>query len=205
MEDGGPMMLRYGIAIAALLPLAFVACGGNSTSNDARPAAGSGGTGGTAGSGGTATSGGSGTTGGTGTGGTISSGGLNTGGTGTGGAGSGGAAGAATGGSGGASSGNGGTAGSAQAGSGPAGQGGVSTAGSAGVAGSELGGEGGGPTVECPAGCEPQPQGLCGMDAITWVCTGSPPWMEFQAAGCTDPGTQVPRYCCPDTYLPECQ
>lgn len=57
----------------------------------------------------------------------------------------------------------------------------------------------------CPTGCTPQMGGLCGSDRITWVCTSSPfPSEEFRNGGCTDAGTQVPRYCCPTTFKPEC-
>jgi hypothetical protein len=195
------MTLRYGLLIATALPLAAFACGGSSTRDDSQPGAGRGGTGGR---GGTSSTGGSSTTGGSG--GTISSGGINTGGTGMAGAGTGGSAGALHAGSGGssASGGNGGVAAAGQAGGGLGGQGGAGTSGNAGTAGSELGGEGGGTSVECPTDCEAQPSGLCGDDEITWVCF-SAPVPDFVAAGCTDAFTQVPRFCCPSTFLPECQ
>jgi hypothetical protein len=67
---------------------------------------------------------------------------------------------------------------------------------------------GGGVCTEptCPAGCEAQPRGLCGEDEVTWVCTTSPiPVEEFMNGGCVDQFTQVPRYCCPSTFKPECQ
>jgi hypothetical protein len=67
---------------------------------------------------------------------------------------------------------------------------------------------GGGVCTEptCPTGCEPQPRGLCGEDEVTWVCTTSPiPVEEFMSGGCVDQFTQVPRYCCPSTFKPECQ
>jgi hypothetical protein len=66
-----------------------------------------------------------------------------------------------------------------------------------------LGGVGGVPG--CPAGCTPQPSGLCGSTLVTWVCTGGFDGNLFRDAGCTDPGTQVPRFCCEPTFKPECQ
>jgi hypothetical protein len=59
----------------------------------------------------------------------------------------------------------------------------------------------------CPSMCEPQPGGLCGDEQITWVCSlpGPLPVQEFLDGGCTDAFTQVPRYCCPPTFKPECQ
>jgi hypothetical protein len=57
----------------------------------------------------------------------------------------------------------------------------------------------------CPAACEPQIEGFCGEEQVTWVCTGTGvPYQEFIDAGCTDPATQVPRLCCPATYKSEC-
>jgi hypothetical protein len=66
---------------------------------------------------------------------------------------------------------------------------------------------GGGECVaNCPADCTPEQGGFCGDDLVTWVCTGSIiPIEEFSAAGCDDAGSQVPRYCCPPTFKPECQ
>lgn len=59
---------------------------------------------------------------------------------------------------------------------------------------------------ECPETCEPQASGVCGSDKATWVCTSSPiPVQDFMNGGCTDAFTQVPRYCCPPTFKPECQ
>ena len=56
----------------------------------------------------------------------------------------------------------------------------------------------------CPSGCEPQANGACGSERVTWVCNGQFTPREFLDAGCTDPGTQVPRFCCPPTFKPEC-
>jgi hypothetical protein len=59
--------------------------------------------------------------------------------------------------------------------------------------------------VSCPEGCEPS-EGTCGTDGITWVClTSGSGWEAFQEGGCHDLGTQVPRFCCPETFKPECR
>jgi hypothetical protein len=55
----------------------------------------------------------------------------------------------------------------------------------------------------CPMGCEPE--GECGKDRTTWVCTGPGDWNVLVDAGCQDLATQVPRYCCPATFMPECR
>jgi hypothetical protein len=66
---------------------------------------------------------------------------------------------------------------------------------------------GGGECVPtCPVDCTPEQGGLCGDDLVTWVCTGSEiPVDVFTRAGCDDPGTQVPRFCCHPTFKAECQ
>jgi hypothetical protein len=58
----------------------------------------------------------------------------------------------------------------------------------------------------CPESCEPQAGGFCGQEQVTWVCSspGTIPVQEFMDGGCTDPFTQVPRYCCPPTFKSEC-
>jgi hypothetical protein len=191
------MTLRHGFFIASLFPLALGACGG--TSKNSGPSHGT--TGGTGGSGGgKGGTGGGNAAGAPPQGGMFSAGRSGVGGMGKGGGPSGGNGGQA------ASSGVGGTVGGAGqggAGQGGAEQGGSSGAGEAGV-GAE-GGEGGGPAVECPTACEPQAQGACGNNGVTWVCFGAGEPPDFEAGGCTDLATQVPRFCCPPTFLPECQ
>jgi hypothetical protein len=67
------------------------------------------------------------------------------------------------------------------------------------------GGGGGGTSVECPEGCEAN-EGACGMGMVTWACfTGPFDFKPFRDAGCMDLATQVPRFCCPPSFLPECQ
>ncbi len=78
------------------------------------------------------------------------------------------------------------------------------SSGEGGMAGMAGAGGFGGAGGECPAGCEPQESGFCGSEQITWVCSGAFDSQIFRDAGCTDPGTQVPRYCCAPTALPGC-
>jgi hypothetical protein len=54
-------------------------------------------------------------------------------------------------------------------------------------------------------GCEPEQNAFCGEDLVTWVCSGAFDYQSFMDAGCMDPGTQVPRMCCPAEFLSECQ
>jgi hypothetical protein len=88
--------------------------------------------------------------------------------------------------------------------------GGASPAGSsAGGAGNEAGasGEAGGSGLECPSGCSPSPSAVpCQGGVVTWVCAGPGPF-DYDAlldGGCTDLFTQVPRFCCPLSFRPEC-
>jgi hypothetical protein len=91
------------------------------------------------------------------------------------------------------------------AGEGESGAGGVNEAGAAGEAGDTgVGGASGG-APNCPEQCTPEENAFCGAGVITWVCLGGPNFQEFLDAGCTDAGTQVPRLCCPEDYLVECQ
>ena len=106
----------------------------------------------------------------------------------------------------------GGTSGVAEGGDTSSGaEGGVPAAGSAaGGADGEAGaptGEGGAGALECPSGCEAGSEPFCEGDGVTWVCFGPGP-IDYQAlldGGCTDLATQVPRYCCPASFHPECQ
>ncbi len=61
----------------------------------------------------------------------------------------------------------------------------------------------------CPAGCEPT-ESTCtagGTDRVTWVCYPNGTsfgYQELMEAGCQDLATQVPRFCCPAAFKPEC-
>ena len=61
---------------------------------------------------------------------------------------------------------------------------------------------------ECVEGCEASTS-PCQEDGVSWVCGIGSGTSFDQAqlldAGCMDLGTQVPRYCCPATFKPECQ
>lgn len=62
--------------------------------------------------------------------------------------------------------------------------------------------------AQCPTGCEPSAETFCGDDGITWVCGAAGAQYDPNAlldGGCTDLATQIPRYCCPKTFHPECQ
>jgi hypothetical protein len=74
-----------------------------------------------------------------------------------------------------------------------------------GAGGASGAGNGGAGSNGCPTGCEAQSSGFCGSEQVTWVCTSTFVPNVFLDAGCTDPATQVPRYCCPSTFKPECQ
>jgi hypothetical protein len=62
--------------------------------------------------------------------------------------------------------------------------------------------------TSCPAECEPS-EGTCGTDGVTWVCyIGGGVSADYQAlidGGCQDLATQIPRFCCPATFKPECR
>ncbi len=76
-----------------------------------------------------------------------------------------------------------------------------------GEAGASSGDGGAGPSVDCPAGCTAGSETFCQDGGVTWVCVGPGPSgdQELLDAGCTDLFTQVPRYCCPASFRPECQ
>jgi hypothetical protein len=60
----------------------------------------------------------------------------------------------------------------------------------------------------CPEGCQPSTEGFCDEDGgVTWVCGFDGPFdsAALEEGGCADLFTQVPRYCCPATFKPECQ
>jgi hypothetical protein len=61
--------------------------------------------------------------------------------------------------------------------------------------------------ADCPEGCEPNTETFCDEGGVTWACGASGGFdaSELVEAGCTDLGTQVPRYCCPATFKPECR
>jgi hypothetical protein len=68
-------------------------------------------------------------------------------------------------------------------------------------------GEAGGPALECPAGCSAGSEAFCQDGGVTWVCFG-PGAIDYNAlieGGCTDLATQVPRFCCPASFRPDCQ
>jgi hypothetical protein len=69
------------------------------------------------------------------------------------------------------------------------------------------GGEGGMPASCSAGGCVPE-MGFCGEKWVTWVCLmpAEDPtfWERALKSGCTDPGSQVPRLCCPTSFMPEC-
>lgn len=69
-------------------------------------------------------------------------------------------------------------------------------------------GEAGGPALACPSGCSPTGSAaFCQDGGVTWVCSGPGP-IDYDAlthGGCTDLATQVPRFCCPASFRPECQ
>jgi hypothetical protein len=58
----------------------------------------------------------------------------------------------------------------------------------------------------CPEGCEASSEGFCNGDGVTWVCgfSGTFDVSDLIEAGCEDLATQIPRYCCPATFKPEC-
>jgi hypothetical protein len=68
-------------------------------------------------------------------------------------------------------------------------------------------GEAGGPALECPAGCTAGSEPFCQDGGVTWVCFGPGPtnYNALIEGGCTDLGTQVPRFCCPASFRADCQ
>jgi hypothetical protein len=62
--------------------------------------------------------------------------------------------------------------------------------------------------AQCPEGCEASTETFCDeQGGVTWVCGASGGFdpSELLDSGCTDLGTQIPRYCCPATFKPECR
>jgi hypothetical protein len=59
---------------------------------------------------------------------------------------------------------------------------------------------------ECPPGCEAG-ESTCDDGGVTWVCgiMGAFDATELVEAGCRDLATQIPRFCCPASFKPECQ
>lgn len=55
-------------------------------------------------------------------------------------------------------------------------------------------------------GCSPSDSaGICGdVPGNVWICDGPFDRQALIDAGCVDLATQIPRYCCPDTFFPEC-
>ena len=83
----------------------------------------------------------------------------------------------------------------------------VSSGGQAGAPGSATTGAGGEPSCES-FGCTPGGNvGVeCGLEepGVVWVCTSEPWGLGPESHRCIDMATQVPRYCCPLDFRPEC-
>jgi hypothetical protein len=57
--------------------------------------------------------------------------------------------------------------------------------------------------ASCDVGCAPSNAGsFCGANEQQWECHGGYDPQAF--AACRDPGTNLPRYCCPTTFQPTC-
>jgi hypothetical protein len=73
----------------------------------------------------------------------------------------------------------------------------MNSAGSGGSAGSD--------SCNIDIGCTTEQSGFCGENAVVWLCGATVDLEVLEAGGCTDAGTGAPRFCCPPTFLPECQ
>jgi hypothetical protein len=62
----------------------------------------------------------------------------------------------------------------------------------------------------CNIGCIPEFQAsICGSSppGVVWLCLGSNGFDRdaLEKGGCTDLATDVPRFCCPVEFLPQCR
>lgn len=91
-------------------------------------------------------------------------------------------------------------------GSGAGGRGGANASGEAGQAGAGMSGgagAGGAATTGCPNGCT-RSAAYPGCSGQVWQCSLGFSDQEFRQAGCMDLGTDLARYCCPESSYPGC-
>ena len=85
----------------------------------------------------------------------------------------------------------------------PGGFGGFTVAGSAGRSFGGRGGAGG--TDACDVGCTAESSGqFCNSSEVSWVCRNGYQRELFEA-NCDAAATGAVRYCCPESFLKECQ
>jgi hypothetical protein len=60
--------------------------------------------------------------------------------------------------------------------------------------------------ASCDVGCTPSTTStFCQSNEVQWMCQG-PSWNDaLFRASCRDPATNLPRFCCPPSFLSQCR